>query len=100
MPIQGHLEAMAIVALRKQLQSLIDSGADLVICDVGMLDAWDLVTIDVLAHLTLMAQRLGCTIQVTGVCDQLAELIAFVGLNEVLPVYRPDDDDASGPGGA
>jgi ABC-type transporter Mla MlaB component len=98
--VQGHLDAMAILALCEQLQSLIDSGADLVICDVGMLDACDLVTIDALARLTLIVQRLGCTIRVTGASDQLAELIAFVGLNDVLQVYLPDDDDASGPGGA
>jgi anti-anti-sigma regulatory factor len=98
--VEGYLDATTIAALRERLQSLVHSGADLVICDVGMLDTCDLVAIDALAHLTLIGQRLGCEVQVTRASDQLAELIAFVGLKEVLLRSQPDRDAASGAGGA
>jgi anti-anti-sigma regulatory factor len=98
--VEGYLDATTIAALRERLQSLVHSGADLVICDVGMLDTCDLVAIDALAHLTLIGRQLGCEVQVTRVSDQLAELIAFVGLKQVLTGSRPDRDAASGAGGA
>jgi anti-anti-sigma regulatory factor len=60
-----------------------------IVVDVGALAA-DAVTIDVLAHLQLAAQRLGCRVQLRNVSDELQELIAFTGLAEVLVELGPE----------
>jgi anti-anti-sigma regulatory factor len=99
--LEGHLDVTAIPALGERLLLLVQrSGANSIICDVGVLDTCDLVVIDALARLQLMARRLGCAVQVSRASDQLVELIAFAGLQEVLPVSRPDGGRASGARGA
>jgi ABC-type transporter Mla MlaB component len=99
--VEGSLDAAAIPGLGERLASLIQrSGTDLVTCDVGVLDSCDLVVIDALARMELIARRLGCTVQVSRASDQLVELIAFAGLQEVLPVCRPDGGGAPGAPGA
>jgi len=52
--------------------------------DVGGL-APDAVTIDVLARLQLGARRQGCRIALEGASRDLLELVAFMGLADVLP---------------
>jgi hypothetical protein len=54
-----------------------------IVVDVGAL-APDVVTIDVLARLQLAARRLGRRVQLRNVSDELQELVAFVGLADVL----------------
>jgi ABC-type transporter Mla MlaB component len=61
------------------------SDADLVVCDVGGLDA-DAVTVDALARLQLTARRLGCRLRLRHACDELQELLVLVGLNDVVPL--------------
>jgi hypothetical protein len=46
------------------------------------------MAIDALARLGLTARRLGCSIQLRGGSDDLVALIAFVGLQAILPVIR------------
>ena len=73
-----------------RLRSLIaQRDVDRVVCDVTALRDCDLVSIDMLARLGLTARRLGCTLELCGVSDTLAELIGLVGLAEVLPVCDP-----------
>jgi anti-anti-sigma regulatory factor len=43
-------------------------------------------TLDALARLQLTARRHGCEIRLVGVSPELRELIAFAGLEAVLPV--------------
>ena len=43
-------------------------------------------TLDVLARLQLVARRNGCEIRLVGSSPELRELIAFAGLEAVLPV--------------
>ena len=52
-------------------------------CDVSALDP-DAVTIDALARLQLGSRRVGCTLLLRHASRELRELLAFVGLNEVL----------------
>ena len=52
-------------------------------CDVTGVAA-DAVTIDALARLQLAAQRLGCRVRLENASDDLCDLIAFMGLNDVL----------------
>jgi ABC-type transporter Mla MlaB component len=88
--VDDGLAASTVGGLCSRLRSLIDeSHADLVACDVGALHDCDLVAIDVLARLGLTARRLGCALELRGASDTLVELIAFVGLQQILPTREP-----------
>jgi anti-anti-sigma regulatory factor len=56
-----------------------------IVVDVSTL-APDVVTVDALARLQLVSQRLGGRVQLRGVSDELQQLIAFAGLEGVLRV--------------
>src|SRR4051794_9497654 len=45
----------------------------------------DAVTVDALARLQLAARRHGCQIRLTGASPELCDLIAFMGLRDVIP---------------
>ena len=53
-------------------------------CDVARVEP-DAVTVDALARLQLAAGRLGCRVRLENASPQLRELIAFMGLQDVLP---------------
>ncbi|MCZ7590096.1 MAG: STAS domain-containing protein [Gaiella sp.] len=57
--------------------------ADLVLCDVRGVEP-DAVTIDALARLHLAAQRHRCAVRLRNVSPALLDLVAFVGLADVL----------------
>lgn len=59
------------------------SDAKLVVCDVGGVAA-DAVAVDALARLKLAAQRNGCQVRMLGASEELGELVAFMGLEEIL----------------
>ena len=63
-------------------------------CDVGGVRRPDAVTIDALARLGLTARRHGTRLQLRGACDDLLELLAFVGLGDLFP--SPSDVEAVG----
>ena len=48
----------------------------------------DAVTVDVLARLQLGARRCGCRIAPAGAAPELLELLAFMGLADMLPEER------------
>jgi hypothetical protein len=56
-----------------------------IVCDVGAL-APDAVTVDTLARLQLTARRLGLEIRLRHASSELQELLAFLGLRDVLRV--------------
>ena len=62
------------------------SGAEVALCDVGGVRP-DAVTVDALARLQLAARRHGCQVRLRGASDELRELLAFMGLRDVLPVW-------------
>lgn len=62
---------------------LTESGATLAVCDVAGV-AVDAVTVDALARLQLAARRQSCRIQLRHASEQLRELLAFMGLEDVL----------------
>ena len=45
----------------------------------------DAVAIDALARLQLAAQRRGCQVRLRGASVELRDLVAFMGLRDVLP---------------
>ncbi len=63
---------------------LSDPDTDEIICDVSAMSA-DLATIEALARLRLSARRLGCALRLRGASDELAQLVVFCGLGDVLP---------------
>ena len=62
---------------------------DVIVCDVRGRDA-DLVTVEALARLRLAARRLGCGLRLRGASRELAEIVAFCGLCDVLAVEEDD----------
>ena len=53
-------------------------------CDVSHVHRADLATVDALARASLNARRFGARLRLTNASPALQELIAFVGLGEVL----------------
>ena len=64
---------------------LTEAGAGEIRCDVGGVDA-DAVTVDALARLQLAARRHGCRVRLRNASSDLLELVAFMGLRDVLRV--------------
>jgi ABC-type transporter Mla MlaB component len=67
-----------VCALLRQYQ------AEVVLCDVHGVEP-DAVTVDALARLQLGAQRSGCRVRLCRASPELRELVAFMGLEDVLP---------------
>jgi ABC-type transporter Mla MlaB component len=63
---------------------LAASGATVAYCDVRSVDP-DAVTVDALARLQLAARRHGCQVRLRNASPQLHQLLAFMGLCDVLP---------------
>jgi ABC-type transporter Mla MlaB component len=77
---------------RADLQGLCDRvcalltehhGAHVALCDVQGVPA-DAVTVDALARLQLAARRHRCQVRLRGCSPDLRELVAFMGLRDVL----------------
>ena len=60
------------------------SRPEVALCDVQGVDV-DAVTVDALARLQLAARRHGCTVRLRNASSELLELVAFMGLRDVLP---------------
>ncbi len=60
------------------------NGAGIARCDVRGIEV-DAVTVDALARLQLAAQRHGCRVRLRHASAELRELVAFMGLSDVLP---------------
>jgi ABC-type transporter Mla MlaB component len=62
---------------------LAESGPAVVACDVRDV-APDAVTVEALARLQAAARRRGCRVRLRGASPELVELVAFMGLADVL----------------
>ena len=67
-----------------------------VIFDVSELEQPDAATIDALARLQLTALRLGRRIRLRNACGEVQDLLALVGLVDLLPVIRRSSVEAVG----
>ena len=63
---------------------LSETGAGVVACDVRGVEP-TAATVDALARLQLAARRQGCQVRLRHASDALRELVAFMGLEDVLP---------------
>jgi len=85
--VGGSITRADIERLCNRLRAMLEGNrAPLVICDVGELVDPDVVAVDALARLQLTARRLGRQIQLRHACDELRELLALMGLSDVVPL--------------
>jgi ABC-type transporter Mla MlaB component len=70
--------------LARRLCGLIGPGIRTVFLDVGAARS-DAVTVDALAQLQLLAKRRGCQVRLRRCSPELRDLVAFMGLANVLP---------------
>ena len=63
---------------------LTSSPASVAFCEVAGVEP-DAVTIDALARLQLAARRTGCQVRLRHASPELVDLVAFMGLTDVLP---------------
>ena len=90
--IAGRIDRADIPALCERVRFACEgSGSELVVCDVGALVDPDCVAVDALARLQLTVGRLGCRLRLRDVSPELAGLLCFVGLGEIV-----DRGEASG----
>jgi ABC-type transporter Mla MlaB component len=82
--IGGPIARAELAGLCDRVCALLErSGADVCLCDVVGV-APDAVTVDALARLQLVAGRHGCRLRLRYAPDELLELLAFIGLRDVL----------------
>lgn len=83
--IRGPLLRGELPALYARFCAAVTEHApELVLCDVGGI-APDAVAVDALARMQLAARRSRCTVLLCNASDDLRELVAFMGLRDVLP---------------
>jgi hypothetical protein len=63
---------------------LSESGGDVVLCDVYGIQP-NAVTVDALCRLQLAARRKSCQVRLCHASAELLEVVAFMGLADVLP---------------
>ena len=87
--IRGHVTRGDIPSLCKRVRLLlVNSAADLILCDVSAVEEPDAVTVDALARLQLAARHYGRRVELRGVSAELKELLALTGLCDVMPSYE------------
>ncbi len=83
--ITGPIRRADLPGLCARVRALLDEHEGRTLrCDVRDVDP-DAVTVDALARLQLAARRRGCRIRLRGASSELLELVAFMGLRDVLP---------------
>ena len=85
--MSGRIERAEIPGLCERVQVLLTLLAvDRLVCDVGAIVAPDAVTVDALARLQLTARRLGREVRIRHASRELQELLALMGLSDVVPL--------------
>jgi ABC-type transporter Mla MlaB component len=83
--LRGPIALRDIPDLCRRARALLErSDAELVVCDVGGLGEPDAVTVEALARVWLTVRRLGCRVRIRHSCRELRELVAFMGLVDIL----------------
>ena len=87
-PLDGRISPTDLPVLCERMSALLErTGAHVAICDVSRAEA-DAVTVDAVAQLRLAALRLGRRPQLRGTSNELAGLLAFMGLRDTLDGWR------------
>jgi ABC-type transporter Mla MlaB component len=83
--ISGPIAPTDLPGLYRRVCGLLEGcDAAFAVCEVNGVNA-DAVTVDALAQLQLAARRHQCQVKLRGASHQLRELVAFMGLRDVLP---------------
>jgi len=83
--IEGPLARADLPGLCERVCGLLErSGAGIALCNVSGVDS-DAVTVDALARLQVAARRHSCQVRLRHASSELLELLAFIGLGDVLP---------------
>jgi ABC-type transporter Mla MlaB component len=83
--IGGRITPADIPALCLRAEAVLAAGdLDPLVCDVATLAHADAVAVDALARLHVLARRHRCNINLLGVSRQLKDLLALMGLCDVL----------------
>lgn len=83
----GRICGADVARVTDQIRALLShSAVDMVICDAGAVRAVDLQTVDALARIQLAARRVGGEIQVCRAPPELRELLAVLGMAQVVPL--------------
>jgi ABC-type transporter Mla MlaB component len=86
--LAGAIARTDVPPLCERLRALIEQhDLDLVDCDVGDVLV-DLVAVEALARLQLIARRRGCQVRLVGASSELESLLALCGLSGVLHSAR------------
>jgi len=82
--IYGQIARDDLPGLCKRVCALLQaSRAGVALCDVSGVEP-DAVVVDALARLQLAARRTGCQVRLRNASRELLELVAFMGLCDVL----------------
>jgi ABC-type transporter Mla MlaB component len=82
--IRGPIERADLPGLCDRVCGLLTaSRSEVALCDVAGIDP-DCVTVDALARLQLAARRHGCQVRLRRASPELVDLVAFMGLSDVL----------------
>jgi ABC-type transporter Mla MlaB component len=83
--VRGPIDRADLPGLCERVCALLEATRpDVAFCDVGGVQP-DAVTVDALARLQLAARRHGCQVRLRRASNELRELVAFMGLRDVLP---------------
>jgi ABC-type transporter Mla MlaB component len=83
--IRGPISRADLPGLCDRVCALLAQNASgVAACDVHGVDA-DAVAVDALCRLQLAARRHGCRVRLRHASEELLELVAFMGLTDVLP---------------
>jgi ABC-type transporter Mla MlaB component len=83
--IRGPIAPADLPGLSDRISALLrECGAGVVLCDVQDLEP-DAVTVEALCRLQVAARRQRCQVRLRHVSSELRELVAFMGLRDVLP---------------
>jgi ABC-type transporter Mla MlaB component len=83
--IEGPIARADLPGLCDRVCALLQrSRAGVALCDVRGVGV-DAVTVDALCRLQLAAKRHGCQVRLRNASSELLELVAFMGLEDVLP---------------
>jgi ABC-type transporter Mla MlaB component len=83
--VRGPIARSDLPGLSERVCALFSSNrGSLMHCDVGDVPA-DAVTVEALSRLQLVAKRYGCLVRLRHASPELLQLLAFLGLQDVLP---------------
>lgn len=85
--VDGRIDRRDVRVWCERFRVLLESSVgDEVVCDVGKLARVDLTTVEVLVRLQLTARQYGRRMRVRHASAELADLLALVGLSEVVSI--------------